>query len=288
MPSVGPQLPPHLVEKRKHDELDDGSDRQREGEPSFSPGSASKRKRIVGPLPPPAPLDERPPSSPVEPAQPRSNEEDDTSSDDDDFGPALPTSTNSQKSGANSIPEPSLPTDPAPSAPSQRDAWMLVPPSNGDRTARVDPTKLKARKFNTGKGASAPKDTSSNAADTWNETPQEKHARLQREMMGIKDPNSTTASSATSKPAAKRDAAQDGNDTETRKRMKEYAAARGPSLYDAHQTKQTVEKDDDPSARAFDREKDIGGGLQLNSTQRRDLLKKSGDFSSRFSSAKYL
>ena len=63
--------------------------------------------------------------------------------------------------------------------------------------------------------------------------------------------------------------------------------ARGPALYDSHQKTKTLE-DDDPSARAFDREKDIGGGLQLNSTQRRDMVKKATDFSSRFSSARYL
>lgn len=63
--------------------------------------------------------------------------------------------------------------------------------------------------------------------------------------------------------------------------------ARGPALYKAHKNNQT-ELDDDPSARAFDREKDIAGGLQLNSTQRRDMVKKATDFSSRFSSARYL
>lgn len=59
-------------------------------------------------------------------------------------------------------------------------------------------------------------------------------------------------------------------------------------MYEAHSNSQTIEKDDDPSARAFDREKDIGGGLQINATQRRDMLKKASDFSTRFSSAKYL
>jgi hypothetical protein len=64
--------------------------------------------------------------------------------------------------------------------------------------------------------------------------------------------------------------------------------ARGPSLYNAHQSSNPVEKEDDPSARAFDREKDIAGGMKINSTQRRDMMKKASDFSSRFSSAKYL
>lgn len=62
--------------------------------------------------------------------------------------------------------------------------------------------------------------------------------------------------------------------------------ARGPALYASHQ-KSNTEEEDDPSARAFDREKDIGG-FKINSTQRRDMVKKAADFSSRFSSAKYL
>lgn len=59
-------------------------------------------------------------------------------------------------------------------------------------------------------------------------------------------------------------------------------------MYEAHQQNETEEKDDDPSARAFDREKDIGGGLQVNATQRRDMMRKAADFNSKFSSGKYL
>lgn len=287
MPSVGPQLPPHLTEKRKRTEDDDASDSRSDRSRSSSRDSASKRQRTIGPTLPPAPLDERPITNPHSSRRPTARKKEDTSSEDDDFGPSLPTSTDAVKPAPSPTPTPSASTAYETSASSQRDAWMLVPPSNGDWTSRVDPTKLKARKFNTSKSASAPKDTSSNAADTWNETPQEKHARLQREMMGIKDPVSTLTSTS-SRHTSKKDRAEDANDVETKKRMKEYAAARGPSLYNAHQKKDTLEKPDDPSARAFDREKDIGGGLQINDTQRRDLLKKAGDFPSRFSSAKYL
>ena len=282
MAPVGPQLPPHLTEKRKRSEDDDTTEKPTRAH-SSSPDSDSKRQRTIGPTLPHAPLDERPPSSPKASPDLASNEDEETSSDDDDFGPSLPTSGNTSKPASHAV----APA-PEPAAPSQRDSWMLVPPTGGDWTSRVDPTKLKARKFNTSKSASTPKYTSTGAADTWNETTQEKHARLQREMMGIKDPSTTSKSSTNSKPMSRKDAAEDAVDADTRNRMKEYAAARGPSLYDAHQKTDRVEKDDDPSARAFDREKDIGGGSQLNSTQRRDLLKKSSDFSSRFSSAKYL
>ena len=287
MPGVGPQLPPHFTEKRKRSENDDASDSRSDSSRSSRRDISSKRPRAIGPTLPPAPLDERPSTSPHSSPGPAARKKEDTSSEDDDFGPSLPTSTVALKPAPDPTPTPLAAAAYETSASSQRDAWMLVPPSNGDWSSRVDPTKLKARKFNTSKSASGRKDTSSTAADTWNETPQEKHARLQREMMGIKDPVSTPAS-ASSRHTSKKDRTEDVNDVETRKRMKEYAAARGPSLYNAHQKKNTLEKPDDPSARAFDREKDIGGGLQINDTQRRDLLKKAGDFSSRFSSAKYL
>ena len=46
--------------------------------------------------------------------------------------------------------------------------------------------------------------------------------------------------------------------------------------------------EDDPSARAFNREKDVAGGLKINHTQRKELMKKAGDFGSRFSSGQFL
>lgn len=269
MPTVGPALPPALAEKRKRDESDE-SDNER---PS-SPDRAGKKPRIMGPAMPPAPLDERPPGSP-----PKSDDEhntDDESSDDDDFGPALPTA-------ADSVKRPKADQPAAAAAPAQatlqRDEWMTMAPDSGDWSARVDPTQLKARKFNSGKGAKAPS-SAAGSSDAWHETPEEKQARLQRELMGVKDKSS--ASPAPAKPA------QSSEDVATAQRLKDYNTVRGPSLYKAHQKKEGREEDDDPSKRAFDREKDIAGGLQLNSTQRRDMMKKASDFGSRFSSAKYL
>lgn len=69
----------------------------------------------------------------------------------------------------------------------QRDEWMLVPPSSDDWSSRVDPTKLKNRKFNTGKGAKAPPAEKGDKA-IWTETADEKRARLEREVMGIQEP----------------------------------------------------------------------------------------------------
>ena len=267
MPSVGPQLPPHLAEKRKRD--DEGEDTR----PSSSPDSPSKRTRVIGPLPPPAPLDERPTSSSVRDGDEK-DEGSESSSEDDGFGPALPSAADIKKASTASQPRSAQPQS---TAPAQRDEWMTIAPTSGDWSARVDPTKLKNRKFGTGKGPSVPK----GGADSWHETPEQKQARLQREMMGIKD----DSKSRSSRPEVSK---QDTEDAATRRRLQELNAARGPSLYTSHQGKAEKEEDDDPSARAFDREKDIGGGLQINATQRRDMMKKAGDFDSRFSSAKYL
>ena len=73
---VGPELPPHLA-KRKHDSDEETPEREK----SRSPEGPEKRRRVLGPAMPPAPLEERP----EEPAN-----DSDSSSDDDDYGPAMP------------------------------------------------------------------------------------------------------------------------------------------------------------------------------------------------------
>ncbi|KAK5940637.1 hypothetical protein PMZ80_007054 [Knufia obscura] len=273
---IGPQLPA-TAEKRKRTDEGDGSD----SDDSVGPlppnadenDNVTKKPRTVGPSLPPQKSKQQNDPAPED----KSDEGD--SSDDDVFGPALPTeaeadgtNTSTAAKGAQSALSSSSDT----ATQSKRDEWMTLAPTSGDWSQRVDPTKLKNRKFNTGKGGAA----SSAGGDAWHETPEQKQARLQREVLGIKaekGPKPQVASAAVSQ-----------DDAETTRRMKEYSQQRGPSLYDAHTKSHKKEEDDDPSARAFDREKDIGGGLQLNSTQRREMMKKSSDFNSRFSSAKYL
>ncbi|KPI36285.1 uncharacterized protein AB675_7317 [Cyphellophora attinorum] len=271
MPSVGPQLPPHLAEKRRRNSDQPSDDRR-----PASPESATKRRRVAGPSLPPAPLDERP----AEPLEKVDGSDDESSSDDDDFGPALPTAADLNK--PTSIHKPTKTSSAAPAM--KRDDWMTMAPSSGDWSSRgADPTQLKARKFNTGKGAKAPSTSGDRAADaSWHETPEQKQERLQRELMGIKSKD--VASKAAPANVSQRSEEEEA----TAKRLREYNAERGPSLYDSHQSKKGREEEDDPSARAFDREKDIAGGLQINATKRRDMLNKASDFGSRFSSAKYL
>ncbi|RMZ78069.1 hypothetical protein DV737_g4035, partial [Chaetothyriales sp. CBS 132003] len=181
-------------------------------------------------------------------------------------------------------------------APSKRDEWMTMAPTSSDWSARIDPTKLKNRKFATGKTPSSSAGAAAAASAAWHETPEQKQARLQRELMGVQD-----NAHAPSSKAPPQSSLHGGHDEETtKKRMKEYTESRGPSLYEAHQQQKQQRSggkanngggdgdDDDPSARPFDREKDIAGGLQINSTRRREMMQKASDFGSRFSTAKYL
>jgi hypothetical protein len=295
MASVGPQLPFSSAVKRKRDEepdtLNDHSDTStpsRHG--SHTPDSSTKRPRTIGPALPPASLEERPQNGP--------DEESDTSSDDDDFGPSLPgAGTSTVAPGENNI-QASGETGPQASSKSQRDEWMMVPPSNSDWSARIDPTKLKARKFNTGKGANAPSQATTTGGDSrWTETPEQKRARLEREMMGITDTsaaNPKVTSQETVKVAAASQKIREYTVSETKGLWNRPALTliqektRATPRSDDHQKSNPREKEDDPSARPFDREKDIAAGMKISASQRKEMMKKAADFGSRFSSAKYL
>lgn len=84
MSAVGPELPPHLLAKRKRKQEEDVKDETATASGAKSPDEG-KRRRVIGPAMPPAPLDERP-------SKPAATQEDSSDDDDDDFGPPLPTS----------------------------------------------------------------------------------------------------------------------------------------------------------------------------------------------------
>lgn len=86
---------------------------------------------------------------------------------------------------------------------------MLAPPTSGDWTSKVDPTKLKNRKFNSGKGGGQGKEV----AAIWTETPEQKRKRLQDEVMGV-----SSASGGSSGPKPQDNA----RDEETARRIREY------------------------------------------------------------------
>lgn len=275
MASIGPTLPPHLQVKRKRNEEDDGSDTDSAVErPPDSPSNGDKRRKVLGPAPPPAPLKERP-------AQDASGDED-SSSEDDDYGPALPTGPAPSSGSAHDALGPQAPPpeeENEPAAPVARDSWMLNPPQQDDLAARMDPTKIRARKFNTGKGARGSAQGSGEIDSIWTETPEQKAKRLKDEMMGV---SKAKTGSEASRVVSKKE------DKETAKRIREQAEqARGKSLYEHHQ-KISKKEDDDPSKRTFDYQKDMGGGKTVGHTQKREMLNRAKDFGSKFSGGSYL
>lgn len=226
----------------------------------------------MGPAAPPAPLDERPPNPPS----------DDSDSSDDDFGPAPPpagatynANTYEDDAPAKSAFDTDAQFAEAPKK-AQRDDWMTMPPTQDDLAARLDPTKQRARKFNSGKSAAGGGGMSS----AWTETPQQKLKRLQDEAMGITTASSTTGTSSSGGKSKE-------EERRARKMRDKIDASRGKSLVEQHQSKQKIEEDD-PSKRVFDYEKDMAVQGNLNHKQKREMLSKSKGFGDRFSSGSFL
>lgn len=150
----------------------------------------------------------------------------------------------------------------------------------------------------------------------WTETPEEKIKRLAAAVLGREDPSSSASAVAAS-------ASHSSSVTNTRtkqldeERVRSYTEqTRGRSLVEEHQAAiaagkkkltssssarpgragdqygkqqgQQVDDEDDPSKRAFDREKDMAIGGRISHTQRRDLLNKAANFGDRFQSGKFL
>lgn len=148
-----------------------------------------------------------------------SNDSDDDS--DDDFGPQLPSAANTSSATAQSnLPDPSAypPSEPATKPAAKRDEWMLLPPKQDDLSSRVDPTKLKSRGFNTGKGSKAPI-AKGESGGMWTETAEEKRRRLQNEVMGVQEapPAGRKAAGPAGGPAP-----EDAHSRETARKVEEY------------------------------------------------------------------
>jgi len=283
---MGPELPPHLLAKRKRKaEVPAATEAQpahtTQDEPSTKTPAAdqgvadtAKRARVLGPAPPPAPLDERPSGTPNDPE----------SSEDDEFGPSLPGQnvSNATSSVFDAMPAANAASD-EPVA-SRRDDWMTMPPKQDDLAARMDPTKIRAKGFNTGKGARS--DSSADNA-LWTETPEQKRKRLENEVLGISQP---ATSSAHAEPTALDAKAARDNEEKARKIREYNERHRKESLFAQHQNKtgDKKEKEDDASKRGWDYEKDMAAGSKIGHAQRREMVKKAGDFGSKFSSGKYL
>ena len=117
----------------------------------------------------------------------------------------------------------------------------------------------------------------------WTETPEQKLKRLQNEALGIAAPaNSSSAD-------FKDDRRKRKEEKEARKIREKIEKERGKSLVEQHEQKgEGKEKEDDPSKRGFDWEKDMGGATKITNKQRNDMLKKAKGFGDRFSSGSFL
>lgn len=282
MPTIGPALPPHLTKRKREDEEDESSP---EPERSKTPESSEKRRRIIGPAPPPAPLDELPKSNP--------KDEEDSSSD-DEFGPAVPTGeaakvwtiaginytvANEHQVNYEEEEDPSVREEAMPTTENKpkRMAWMYDPKGQEDLAKRIglDPSRAAGRARGFNKHSST-----AGGNDTWNETPEQRRKRLENEVLGIR---STSTGSTTGAAKAKGTA-----DVQASRKIKENIEKhRGKSLMEQHQKANPKDKEDDPTKRAFDYEKDIGG-VRIGNAARRDMINRSQDFGSRFSGGSYL
>ncbi|KAL4802728.1 hypothetical protein BDV18DRAFT_146426 [Aspergillus unguis] len=244
--------------------------------------ATDKRRKVIGPsLPPPT-------------SDNNKSDSDSDSDSDDDFGPSLPppegsapqpaVSDSTQSTAQQSI-NTTQETEAKPAP--KRDAWMLAPPTAGSDRSRVDPTKLRNRKFQSGpRVGNAP--SGGGVDSTWTETPEEKMRRLQDEAMGIK------ASSGAGPGAAPED---DKKAQAMREKVARYnERVRGDESGSLVEEKKRREKEkgekeeeeDDPSKRAFDKEKDMALSSKLTHAQRRQMMSKAADFGSRFSKGKFL
>lgn len=74
----------------------------------------------------------------------------------------------------------------------KRDEWMTMAPAQDELAARMDPSRVRARGFNTRGGGSVAGRASD--ASAWHETAEQKQRRLADEVMGIKKDKPATAS----------------------------------------------------------------------------------------------
>jgi hypothetical protein len=271
-------------------------------DPSEGQTLPSPKRRILGPsLPPPT---ENTPADSASNSDAASGSDSDDS--DDDFGPSLPPPAG-QSMAPTAIPASSAHSntpDKEQKPETQRDDWMLHPPENSDWASKIDPTQLRNRKFQTGKSARSATAGSKGLDAAWVETPEEKLRRLEDQVMGVGAPSSgPTQSLAGNFNAAK--------DKEMEEKIKKYNVSAicccGNPIYvypmlirsspqDRAAKKTRLEKseskrkeeEDDPSTRAFDREKDMAVSSKISNSQRREMVSKASDYSSRFSKGSFL
>ncbi|GLI74498.1 hypothetical protein PoHVEF18_002740 [Penicillium ochrochloron] len=238
-------------------------------------GEEPLKKRVIGPsLPPPQPSDAH--DSNDKDSQSGSDSDSDS---DDDFGPGLPPSLGGTQPAKQISVQSTPQISESQKKETQRDEWMLLPPSQSDWASKIDPTQLRNRKFQTGKSARAPGSKQVDAK--WVETPEERMRRLQDEMMGVgAAPNRAEQRTSNTKDATRNKAMEE--------QIKKFNDQSGKNTRLEKERPARKEEEDDPSARAFDREKDMAVGSKITSAQRREMVNKASDYGSRFSKGNYL
>ncbi|KAJ4397619.1 hypothetical protein N0V93_001852 [Gnomoniopsis smithogilvyi] len=181
---------------------------------------------------------------------------------------------------------------------------MLAPPSASTGYQERDTTKIRSRKFASGATATTrPRDGAGGGISSiWTETPEEKAKRLADAVLG-RGSATEREQQATSKGGAS-GVSGIGESRRDENKIRAFTEqTRGKSLYEEHQAakkagkasasggnakQETEEEDDDPSKRAFDREKDMALGGKITASQRKELLNRASDFGGRFSKGSYL
>lgn len=101
---------------------------------------------------------------------------------------------------------------------------------------------------------------------------------------GVAGPSSSADNNANGQSLRRRTEA-----LETERRIQAYNAQHRPtSLYSEHQKRPRKEQEDDPSARAFDREKDVVRGTKIGRAQKQEMLNRAADYGERFTKGNYL
>lgn len=278
----GPSLPPASERARSPATTDDES-------------VAAIPSKIVGPS--------RPPTQLKSDSEQEPQDSDDSS--DDDFGPQLPPAGGPKpgpsKYETESRPPPRMHEGDAQNMATkkrQRDDWMLVPPENSSWASGPNPAALTNRKFMSGKSTRGGRSTDG-ADSVWTEDAAQKRQRLENELLGIK-------SESSARSAGSRDLSSRTNSA-TADKLKslsvsacslqfliiyESNTSKGKggksSLYESHQKDLQKPKEDDPSKRAFDYEKDVAGKTSISGGARKKLLNQASDYTSRFSGGKYI
>lgn len=171
-----------LSKKRPHDGISDadGVDQQR------------RPKRVIGPS--------LPPSSAAGETKSSQSQASETDSD-DDIGPMVPSIDSAPPADAAGDSEGSLlvPMDQQNDVSDSknkihRDQWMLELPDTNDIARQIDPTKLRNRKFLSGRSTKAASPGSKVGDDSWMESPDERIRRLQNSVMGVASSSVSTSS----------------------------------------------------------------------------------------------